>query len=480
MLKIFFFLFLFLFFPFHYTWANGSPFDESVFGKSGEIKLIGIANIRLGKEVLDIRIKGRYIQVDVVYTLRNLSEEADISYAFPIDMLGGKLISIENDTIYANSLPDKRFFNKNKYHWKDFLEKNENDIIKYFKILDNDKPLKYQVEREKWKRELKNNDTTEVIKYRKSMSNRFWYICKLNFKKEEIKTLKVSFQVEASYEDWITSKDFCPRYSMRSFSYDFSPASNWGDGQVQDFELNFHTTLPEKLFKTSLKLNQIQAGKWQYKAQSLKFADLALFEVSYNWGAYLMSDFLKKNRLDPKLIKSITASSELAPNKDIAYTASNAFDGKFETAWIEGNSGYGEGEWIEITFVKPVCIMGIAIYNGYAGRTSKQSIFEANSRIKSCFLISNNREYFGTHSSDIKTEKEAREYALTSLEPKEYIPIDQNNFAGMLDIIYSTSNDFGKTYYKSIRIKVHEVHKGTKYADTGISEIFIVTCPDRK
>jgi len=68
-------------------------------------------------------------------------------------------------------------------------------------------------------------------------------------------------------------------------------------------------------------------------------------------------------------------ASTTLPSKDGRYAVGNLFDGKLETAWVEGAKGEGEGEWIELELPSPVEIEGLVLAPGH-GRTWK--IFAAN------------------------------------------------------------------------------------------------------
>lgn len=60
-----------------------------------------------------------------------------------------------------------------------------------------------------------------------------------------------------------------------------------------------------------------------------------------------------------------TASSVRAPIPTANYKASNAADGRLNTAWIEGAEGPGIGEWIRFDFDRQVELRGLTIAPGY-------------------------------------------------------------------------------------------------------------------
>jgi hypothetical protein len=63
--------------------------------------------------------------------------------------------------------------------------------------------------------------------------------------------------------------------------------------------------------------------------------------------------------------RSVEASSIRAPVDGISYGPANAVDQSSDTAWIEGSSTSGEGEWIEIQFFRKEKISSVLAQNGY-------------------------------------------------------------------------------------------------------------------
>ncbi|OFX23033.1 MAG: hypothetical protein A2V77_11265 [Anaeromyxobacter sp. RBG_16_69_14] len=55
-------------------------------------------------------------------------------------------------------------------------------------------------------------------------------------------------------------------------------------------------------------------------------------------------------------VKASRASSVLKEKglPDDQYSPDNATDGREDTAWVEGASGPGVGEWLELTFIAPL------------------------------------------------------------------------------------------------------------------------------
>ena len=79
---------------------------------------------------------------------------------------------------------------------------------------------------------------------------------------------------------------------------------------------------------------------------------------------------------------TLESSGSLPKNGNFSYSVENIHDYNLKTAWIEGQEGYGIGEWIEFQFntgKSSTIINGIYLFNGYR----KDSVtWQNNSRIK--------------------------------------------------------------------------------------------------
>ena len=83
-------------------------------------------------------------------------------------------------------------------------------------------------------------------------------------------------------------------------------------------------------------------------------------------------------------IEEVRASSECKPMTDsnqemCTYGAENVYDGDNRTAWVEGKSDDGVGEYLEIELKEESSIKGILISNGYYKNTD---VYYRNNRVK--------------------------------------------------------------------------------------------------
>jgi len=144
-----------------------------------------------------------------------------------------------------------------------------------------------------------------------------------------------------------------------------------------------------------------------------------------------------------QVINPKRASSVLSPQGKYNFYLKNLNDDNPMTAWVEGNSGYGIGEWFEIK--------GLVnkIHNGYQ---SSATNWKNNSRVKK-FLVYEN----GTPICylQLKDEMGTQHFDL----PTRY----------QYDLNYESSAPI-------LRFEIAEVYKGLKWADVCISEVDYVLC----
>ena len=104
-------------------------------------------------------------------------------------------------------------------------------------------------------------------------------------------------------------------------------------------------------------------------------------------------------------VSAYSSSSTLATYKDFVYSADKAHDFDVTTAWVEGKTDYGVGEFIEYSFdmttVKEKHQLGITkviLANGY--KKAKKT-WEENSRVKTIKMYVDNKP-FGSEKNACK------------------------------------------------------------------------------
>ncbi len=146
----------------------------------------------------------------------------------------------------------------------------------------------------------------------------------------------------------------------------------------------------------------------------------------------------------------LEVSSQLPPAGDISYARENLNDELSETAWVEGKSDYGIGEYIIFSFPRSVFgteelkidsanFYAFRLLNGYC---KNRKAWQDNSRVKTMKL------YF----DDIPLAV----IDLVDTSEVQYFRFDK---------IWVKPNDFFK-------LEILDIYPGTKYKDTGLSELW--------
>lgn len=101
------------------------------------------------------------------------------------------------------------------------------------------------------------------------------------------------------------------------------------------------------------------------------------------------------------VITNVAASSFLEDSYPdtgyMQYPPGNIIDGDSSTAWVEGSSGDGVGEWIQIEFGGMYVMSGINICNGYQ---KSEDIYLKNNRVKNIRLHFSDNSYIDYELSD--------------------------------------------------------------------------------
>ncbi len=140
----------------------------------------------------------------------------------------------------------------------------------------------------------------------------------------------------------------------------------------------------------------------------------------------------------------VSASSGLATNGSITYTAENAHDFSFKNAWVEGVAGPGQGEYLEYRFRNgSPRITKIKIYNGYV---KTEQAWKNNGRVKKLKVYENNVPFA---ILELKDTPALQTFALSQ-------PMGRRKDGK--DMI--------------LRFEILETYPGAKFEDTALTELF--------
>lgn len=135
-------------------------------------------------------------------------------------------------------------------------------------------------------------------------------------------------------------------------------------------------------------------------------------------------------------ISSAESSSTLSDQQGNNYSASNVFDGNTSTAWAEGSSSDGTGEFIKVNLGSKQVVTMIAMVNGYA---KSDDLYHKNCRVKKADLS----------FSDGTTQIVEFSDNTSSIQKVNITPVE---------------TDF-------VKVTIKEVYSGNSYSDLCISEI---------
>lgn len=410
--------------------SNGGPIDGSSVYKTGDVILINQPNIELIQENLNITLAGDYSTVNVMYQLQNNNySDSEITYGFPVQF-------IRDEVNY-------------ELNWQDeYLP-----FIEFF--LDGKKlDIKHQVDIATQEVKLAANGGMNVD------MKKSWHIVDFNIPKGKTVILKVNYKIKNGYQDWSTTKNFFPSFSDRSMVYDFSPAKNWGDGILSNLNVNIDATdvvnKDGSVSIAGLELNN-NDGVYSSTFNNFNLAQSEDLEISYSNEVKKLSDYILEHRVNKKYIKSITASSQLKGN----YTVNNLLDLDYNTAWVEGKNDDGIGEKIVIE-LDDYPLAAICLVNGY---TKSNGTYTTNNKIKKLKI---ERELVD-HQDPTKTKIET---SLIGLQDLNFNEISNDNLSEMMSVV----EDYGEGFYRvrKITLTILEVHKGSKYPDTCVSEVLLM------
>lgn len=140
---------------------------------------------------------------------------------------------------------------------------------------------------------------------------------------------------------------------------------------------------------------------------------------------------------------AIKSSSALASTKNIKYDAESANDLSYETAWVEGKSDEGIGEFLEYFFKnESPRITKIIISNGYM---KSDTAWKNNNRVKKLKFSVNGKPFGILNLEDSKSDQ----------------TFDLGTFG---------HNKNGTDLV--LKFEILEVYKGEKFNDTAITEIY--------
>ena len=472
-----------------------------------------VPEVQLVDEFVTFTPNDRYMDVTVRYLLHNNSKRSfdKLPYGFPIDYFGSGPARWENQDNITESMME--------VGWRDSYIRNVSFTL-------GDRQLKWQCsldtiivpEKESlyldvfsdiepdsagtYSQKIINRmyaEYGEHIYERSQPVSRRWYYTYLTIPAGSYVTLEVRYSVECNLtQDLYSSRDYLTEdVWYQRFQYDFTPASYWGDGHADRFNVQLDvseiTPLDEKHFwmkdynqwSDSLLSLPMQRGKnrWTYSTTHFDLAAAKPFVLVYNLKGPMPQpiDKLLSHRLSPDQY-TITVSGV-----DNKYPVGNLSDLDLSTATVL-RPDKNDSLYITIHFKKPTRVDALLLVNGY---TKNTDTWRNNARIDSLMVhYSTIVTYAPVGNRSDKIEKIEtkmlfgeydwiRKYVEYRSLPAKYPhgePVAYD-FQSIIDnaLLLTTNNIYSYNLVTEIKIRITAVDKGLKYNDLCVSEILLIT-----
>lgn len=440
-------------------WANGGGYVKGL-ASSGAFKPLGIEQVQMLTEKLDIDLHIEYADVSIEYVLHNPGPKVTVEAGFPsavaIDPYGEVDAPMMTMKQVAAKLP-----------------------LENFELKADGKPVKVTVQSDDLKLESVEQIPTDGEGG--GIKVKAWHVFKLDFDKGQTRRVTVKYRNPyfATY-DYVSDDT---RLGPMTLTYLFSSAAAWA-GPIKQGTVTVRSVTADtsKLQFSHPKRFVKEGGVWRWQFTDFeptleddlvitlrpggfgqdvlvnndKTGEIDFTRTSYmGWGAKMsfeedakMGGQWELHRMDYKA----TASSTLAPGKEFRYDAQLLAEDDPDTgssAWVEGVKGDGIGESVTLTLDKPAKVRRIGLVNGYA---KNDAIYRKNNRVSKLDVSVNGGTSF---SVDVPDERLGSEMF--------YFELPEATDA-----------------VSSVKLTIAGVYKGTKYEDTALSDVVLVVPLDKE
>lgn len=408
-------------------WANGDPVATfSAMTLSRTPVAVHVPEVQLMQESLEITPMGTYTHVHVTYLLRNTSNKhfRNLHYGFPIDYIGSGPARWGEDNPFTES--------EREIGWRDSYIRNvaftlNNNMLPWQcsadTMLSAPKPILTKEEEkadttgELWENRVSQlffSENADATTYRQLIYGiyRRWFYTALNIAPNQAVTLEVDYQVynSTATDLYRLGSEFCQQWPAGyDFHYDFSPASYWGNGKAETFEVNLHTdhVIKNKKDKETwrefdakqcirgLDMKKVNENLYTFFSRNFDLAKAEPLQIEFfcptNLNHQPVADILS-HRIPPSQYTVKVSGS------DSKYPAANLSDLDLTTATVLKPDPRGEN-YITITFKDSMRVTGIVFYNGYCKDLNS---YINNSRAQTMLVSTKDRkDEYGHDPKDI-------------------------------------------------------------------------------
>jgi hypothetical protein len=440
-------------------WANGGGYVKGLVS-SGAFKPLGIEQVQMLTEKLDIDLHIEYADVSIEYVLHNPGPKVTVEAGFPSAV-----------AVYPYGEVDEPGMTMKQVASKLPLEN--------FELKADGKPVKVTVQSD----DLKLESVEQIPSDGEGggIKVKAWHVFKLDFDKGQTRRVTVKYRNPyfATY-DYISDDT---RLGPMTLTYLFSSAAAWA-GPIKQGTVTVRSVTADtsKLQFSHPKRFAKEGDMWRWQftdfeptleddlvitlrpgafGQAVITENATTGETEWNhtsymgWGAKMsfegdakMGGTWELHRQDYKA----TASSTLAPGKEFRYDAQLLAEDDPDTgssAWVEGVKGDGLGEAVTLTLDKPAKVRRIGLVNGYA---KNDDIYRKNNRVSKLDVSVNGGASFSVSVPDERLSSEMFYF----------------------DLPASTDS------VSTVKLTIAGVHKGNKYDDTCLSDVVLVVPLDKE
>lgn len=414
-------------------YAEQTAGDRSNVFKVSSIRILNKAEVSIFSERVNIKVEGNYCKVRVSYEFwNNQEQDLPIECGLPI--------------YYMSSVLGEDVFN-----W-------ETDYVTDFKVWLEDGQAVSVTDRtdpQIWNDSLYSEGRSTPIRTKRKM-----YLANFTMPKVTSKTVNVEYKVKSYYRDVKGPQAFIPKYHSRVIQYDFTPALTWGKGTIRDFSMVLDCgEIPKDFIHVfGVGFNKLtwQDGYYVLNQTDFPINKYSIMHVEYDYNISVLNEFINTYRIPQDRLLRTKVSSQA----DIYYGVENLYDRNFGTVWAEGSNHQGVGEFVEI-ILDDYQLSAIAIINGFP--KTEDDYYEncrlAKVKIERQYIDANNVIRTDVQTADVKYES--------------YRKVNEKNFSKLLTVIADYGN--GQVYkVRKLKITILEVHPGTKFDKTCISEMFLL------
>lgn len=432
--------------------GNGGGYVKGL-ASSGAFKPLNIEQVQMLSEKLDIDLHIEHAEIRIEYVLHNPGPKSTVEAGFPSAVAVDSYGEVDADPLTMKQLAAKL-------------------PLEDFELKADGKPVKTTIKSDDLK--LDSVESIPSDGEGGGIKVKAWHVFKLDFAQGQTRKVTVKYR-----NPYFGSYDYVSDDSMFSpltLTYLFSSAAAW-NGPIKQGSVTVTavTANPDSLQFSHPKRFERDGNTWRWLFSDFEPTledDLvvtirpsmygqSVMNVNANgeiedysrnqyvgWGAKRnyegkMGGKWEIHRYDYKA----TASSTLAPGNGLRYDPQLLAEDDPDSgssAWVEGVKGDGVGESVTLAFPEPAKISRIGIDNGY---TKSEDVYLKNNRVAKLDVSINGGKSFSVEVPDERLTSELFYFDL----PASKEPV------------------------LSVKLTIAAVYKGTKYSDTALSEVVLVS-----